>query len=585
MFSRYVIITPYFNEDRSILERCIGSVKRQTIPTDHIVVADGLPQDWVDGSGVRHLRLDHTHDDWGDTPRGLGATMAVAEGYSGIGFLDADNWLEPDHVQYCIELAQQSGPYGCDYIAALRHFRRPDESILDVADDPVAFHIDTNCFFFFRSGFHLLPVWAMLPREVSVACDRVFYHSVKTNGLRRTVAARKTVNYNCKWAMTYRLAGEIPPRGAKPHPDHRRVVDWICQLSERERSEINLRIRANIADVFREISTSERKHALAYYLERAQMNIHPLELYTVLREAVILQNLLGFPPDDILAICLRASDALPNGAAEVLCWAARCCRLLGRYEEGYQHAKRAVAMPTPEYVWMYNWVYDYGSLEELARNALPAGRYVECLEASNHLLNERKAPADVRADLKKIADWAAGIIVGFYVVNDSQRSRSCEQHEYRKNSKLLGRLLGTENDPLLRARYTFYLALSYQNEGEREKALCVSKEAVKLHRELADRVPNDLRSELASVLNNLSDRLSEFGRQDEALRTSEEAVKLYRELADRNPDAFLLELASALDNLSNRLSEFGRQDDALAASEEAIRLHRRHAARVSEDLR
>jgi hypothetical protein len=81
-------------------------------------------------------------------------------------------------------------------------------------------------------------------------------------------------------------------------------------------------------------------------------------------------------------------------------------------------------------------------------------------------------------------------------------------------------------------------------------------------------------AELASALNNLSERLTDFDRCEEALAASEEAVRLYREVAGGSGDSFLPEVASALNNLSKRLSEFDRREEPLAASEEAVRLYR-----------
>src|SRR5689334_20420519 len=107
--SRYAFVTPYYKETRDCLERCIASVKQQTIPADHILVSDGFPQDWLDQADVRHVHLDRAHGDYGNTPRGIGSLMAVAEGYDGIGLLDADCWLEPDHLEHCLKQAEQVG--------------------------------------------------------------------------------------------------------------------------------------------------------------------------------------------------------------------------------------------------------------------------------------------------------------------------------------------------------------------------------------------------------------------------------------------------------------------------------------------
>ena len=61
------------------------------------------------------------------------------------------------------------------------------------------------------------------------------------------------------------------------------------------------------------------------------------------------------------------------------------------------------------------WIYDYGLLEELARNAFCVGRYQECMEACQRLLHERKITRDMRGAVVKIADYAAGAIAGFYI--------------------------------------------------------------------------------------------------------------------------------------------------------------------------
>jgi hypothetical protein len=46
--AHYAVITRYYKEERRVLERCIDSVRKQTFRTDHFLVADGFPQDWID---------------------------------------------------------------------------------------------------------------------------------------------------------------------------------------------------------------------------------------------------------------------------------------------------------------------------------------------------------------------------------------------------------------------------------------------------------------------------------------------------------------------------------------------------------
>ena len=55
---RPMVITPYYKEDPALLRRCMKSVREQTTPTEHMLVADGHPQDWIDAEPVRHLAAD-----------------------------------------------------------------------------------------------------------------------------------------------------------------------------------------------------------------------------------------------------------------------------------------------------------------------------------------------------------------------------------------------------------------------------------------------------------------------------------------------------------------------------------------------
>jgi glycosyltransferase involved in cell wall biosynthesis len=171
--AKYAIVTPYYKEERRLLERCIASVRNQSVPTDHFLIADGFPQDWIDAAGVRHFKLDRSHGVGGTTPRRIGGLLAVAEGYDGIGLLDADNWLEPGHVKEC--LAAASTVPNCDYVMAQRTFRRPDESAMPIRAGRE--DVDTNLFFMLRGAFCVVPHWAMMPRPLSPLCD-IFFHGM-----------------------------------------------------------------------------------------------------------------------------------------------------------------------------------------------------------------------------------------------------------------------------------------------------------------------------------------------------------------------------------------------------------------------
>lgn len=229
--TRYAIVTPYCREDKELIERCLASVRRQTIKADHIVVADGVSQHWLDGADCRHIKLDRTHGDFGNTPRGIGAILAISEGYAGIGFLDVDNWLEPDHVEACVA-ASRIETDECDFVIAKRVFRRLDGTIMPVPEERD--HVDTNCFFFLRGSFGLLPRWALMPKQLSALGDRYFLAMIGGERITSATVSRPTVNYQCLWKSFYEAIGETAPPNAKPNIDSRKVDEWVASLDPRE---------------------------------------------------------------------------------------------------------------------------------------------------------------------------------------------------------------------------------------------------------------------------------------------------------------------------------------------------------------
>jgi glycosyltransferase involved in cell wall biosynthesis len=222
---RFAVVTPYYREPRETLERCMASVRAQTSACDHFLVADGFPQVWVGEHGARHIRLDQAHRDYGNVARGTGALLAAADGYEGIGFLDVDNYLDPDHVAACVA----AGQGGADIVVAKRRFVRPDRSDLHLAEEPG--HVDTSCWWFQPGSYHLLSFWVTIPREMTPIGDRVFSGLIDASRLTRADTAKITVNYTCLWEGVYRRFGETPPEGAKPDIDLPPVLEWMSALT------------------------------------------------------------------------------------------------------------------------------------------------------------------------------------------------------------------------------------------------------------------------------------------------------------------------------------------------------------------
>ena len=241
---KYAIITPYYRETPSVLWRCIDSVKNQTISVEHFLIADGVPQ--APPPHVRHIALDQPHSNYGGTPRAIGCMLAISEAFHGIGLLDADNWLEPDHVERCLQAARVTGLDKCDYVIAGMTLRRPDETIIDFPLQPIDIHVDTSRFFFLPGSFHMLPLWATIPKEASTVGDRFFYQALKEEALIRAISETSTVNYTCLWDTIYQLIGEMPPTGAKSFIGGKQIDDWKASLSPREKEITRRLMRINI---------------------------------------------------------------------------------------------------------------------------------------------------------------------------------------------------------------------------------------------------------------------------------------------------------------------------------------------------
>lgn len=237
---KIIFITPYYKEPRELIEKNIQSVKRQTHKCDHLLIAEGFPQDWINEiDGVRHIKLDQAHADYGNTPRAIGGLLATSEGYDAIGMLDADNWLEPEHVETCISAAKNS-EYGLtktDYVIAQRNFRRPDDTIMPIPEEPN--HVDTNCFFFLRGSFHVLPHWGLMPREISGVGDRIFHSMIKSKNLKFATNIPKTVNYLSLWKSHYSLLGEQPPIDSKENINSDEIISWILNQSSHQQKITN----------------------------------------------------------------------------------------------------------------------------------------------------------------------------------------------------------------------------------------------------------------------------------------------------------------------------------------------------------
>lgn len=239
----FAVVTAYHKEHRDVILRAVESVKRMRsagYQVKHYLVADGHPQDFSAAS-VHHIQLPTEHRDYGDTPRLIGATLAIREGCHGLMFLDADNVVYPNHL----ELALQKYTHESNNIVLTkRDFLRPngEKITFTCAEDQNFSHVDTGCFVFFDEAVYEALEWIKIPSKLSAFGDRYFWNLLRDS--RNTFGATETptVGYTCLWAGVYHEINEAPPPGAK-ELDWSDMEDFWDNLSEKDLSILKNRLK------------------------------------------------------------------------------------------------------------------------------------------------------------------------------------------------------------------------------------------------------------------------------------------------------------------------------------------------------
>ncbi len=210
---KIAVITPYFNTPLEWLYECHLSIRAQTYPCTHFIVADGQPYDVIDSWGVQHIKLPVNSADYGDTPRAIGSVAAIGQGFDAIAYLDADNWYEPEHIFTLAELHKATG---AAVVTSARNLHRLNGTLLGkcLEVDGERF-VDTNCLLLTRAAFKIIPVWWMMAHKYHPIDDRVVWANIKNRNLSRAHSAKATVAYRTAFANHYRQFGEDPPAGTK----------------------------------------------------------------------------------------------------------------------------------------------------------------------------------------------------------------------------------------------------------------------------------------------------------------------------------------------------------------------------------
>lgn len=207
---KVAVITPYYKEASDVLEKCHSSVRSQTYSTDHILVADGFPNKICDNWHCQHIILPHAHNDAGATPRALAAISAFSRGYDAVGFLDADNWIDADHVEQMVNTVSESGAAGAIATRRIHSLDDGRELYVDLIESNGENMVDTNCMFLTKSALHFMSYWITPPGQ-ELWSDRYFWNAIKLSKISIARCTKPTVAYVTKWAWHYKHAGVVPP--------------------------------------------------------------------------------------------------------------------------------------------------------------------------------------------------------------------------------------------------------------------------------------------------------------------------------------------------------------------------------------
>jgi len=209
---KVAVVTPYYKESLDVLTKCRASVVKQTYKdVRHYMVSDGFPKPEFEDL-MFHVKLPHCGD-YGDTPRLVGCALADAAGVDAICLLDADCWLEKNHVQRLVTTMEKED---APIVTCPRNLYKTDGSFMAVdAESDGDYFNDTNCYLVRRDAFHLLRAWGLKDKRLCIVDDRVFWATVKDSGLKIVRSILPTVNYPTSFAFHYSQNKELIPDDSK----------------------------------------------------------------------------------------------------------------------------------------------------------------------------------------------------------------------------------------------------------------------------------------------------------------------------------------------------------------------------------
>lgn len=136
--------------------------------------------------------------------------------------------------------------------------------------------------------------------------------------------------------------------------------------------------------------------ALEWYNKRVEMGGWDQEVFWAMLEMARMKKALDMPAESYIPDFFKAYQ-FRSIRAEPLYYISHDYRQKGDYLPGYLIASMAYNMPVPDDIlFVRKWMYDYGIPLELSICAYWIGKYDECKQISQKMLDNPKLPENVR---------------------------------------------------------------------------------------------------------------------------------------------------------------------------------------------
>lgn len=202
---RLAIVTAFHEATPPHLQQCIDSIANQSYRDySHILVGDGissLPSNLTFDSRVLFVSLPVNINDYGDSPRSIGATYAYSMGYDAVMFLDSDNWVDVDHLETVVKCQEK---FGSSVVTCNRKiFSMSGEYLGNCPESDGVNFSDTNCILFTSAASEIATSGWSMPREHHCIGDRIIWNRVLKSGMSIGRTNAPTVNYRTNLSLHY----------------------------------------------------------------------------------------------------------------------------------------------------------------------------------------------------------------------------------------------------------------------------------------------------------------------------------------------------------------------------------------------